>query len=744
LRKLFARYGARWGFGFILTILACAQVFDYININPISRLDIFFYDLRIRLQPPQLDSRIVIVDIDEKSLSEVGHFPWSRDIVADLVTKLTDHYQARAVGFDVQFSEPDTSSGYETLAALAKTDLKGIPSFDEKLATLKPRLDYDERLASALRNKPVVLGYSFSEGLKKGILPAPAFTISDLGARSLSAKQLNGYDANIAKLQQAARAGGFFNADLDTDGTLRSSPLIMQNGTGFYESLALATARVALRATAVKPLFLADTPNDYGVLDSLVLNTKPKAKHIPVDDLIKVQIDYRGTGGPAGGGYRYLSATDVLHDRVAMDDLNQKIVLIGTTAPGLYDLRSAPMNNAYPGVEAHANIIASILDGNFKRQPDYSAAFDFVQILIISVILIVALSKLKPLPSILLTALLAAAVVGFNFWAYRVEGMVLPVAMALLLILTLFIFNVAWGYWFEVRINRAMTNLFGEYVAPELVEVMAEDPGNYHMDGEKRVLTILFADVRGFTTISEQLETNDLREFINIYLTAMSENIRGNKGTLDKYIGDCVMAFWGAPVALADHANRAVESSLLMLKTAERLNNDFIGRGWPPLKIGIGLNTGEVRVGDMGSKIRRAYTVMGDSVNLASRLEGITKQYGVGLVVGEATKLAAPAFTYRELDRVRVKGKNEPVAIFEPIGLTAELDDATRTALGQWHAALALFRAQQWEQAASLIQKLQTQYPDHYLYALYLENIDTFRRNPPGPDWDGVTTYKTK
>ncbi len=744
MRKILAKYGARWSFGLILTLLAAAQAFDYINLNTINRLDIYISDLRIRLQKPQLDSRIVIVDIDEKSLTEIGRYPWGRNVVADLVTKLTDHYQVRALGFDVQFSEPDTSSGYITLESLSKTDLKNVPSFEDRLHELKPKLDYDEQLANALKNKPVVLGYSFSEVQTKGLLPEPSFVFADLGDRALSVIESTGYEGNIGKLQHAARAGGFFNADLDADGTLRSSPLIIRYQNGFYESLGLATARVALGATHTRPQFIADADRDYGALDSLILNTSPKERRIPVDDLVKVQIDYRGRGGPDGGGFRYFSATDVLHERVALADLNQKIVLVGTTAPGLYDLRSAPMNNQYPGVEAHANIIASILDGNFKHHPDFSQPFNFLQIIVIGAILILALSKLKPLPSILVTIGFFAAVSGFNFWIYHAEGLILPVATALLLILSLFIFNVAWGYWFEVRTNRAMTNLFGEYVAPELVEVMAEDPGNYHMDGEKRELTILFADVRGFTTISEMLETNDLREFINIYLTAMSEDIRGNRGTLDKYIGDCVMAFWGAPVLLADHAERSVATSLQMLKTAEKLNIDFVARGWPELKIGIGLNTGEVRVGDMGSQIRRAYTVMGDAVNLASRLEGITKQYGVGLVVGESTRLAAPGFAYRELDRVRVKGKNEPVAIFEPVCANGELDEQTRLVLQQWHEALQLFRSQHWEQARCIIQTLQLNDPSRHLYALYLENISTFISSPPGAAWDGVTTYKTK
>jgi adenylate cyclase len=289
-----------------------------------------------------------------------------------------------------------------------------------------------------------------------------------------------------------------------------------------------------------------------------------------------------------------------------------------------------------------------------------------------------------------------------------------------------------------------MVNLFGEYVAPELVAEMAENPESYNMEGETRELTVLFCDVRGFTTISEGLSANQLREYINLYLTAMSEDIRGNRGTLDKYIGDAVMAFWGAPVALSDHASRAVATALKMLETANKLNADFLARNWPELKIGIGLNTGDMRVGDMGSKIRRAYTVMGDAVNLGSRLEGITKEYGVGLVVGEVTKLAAPEFAYRELDRVRVKGKNEPVPIFEPVGLDKDIDNNTRAELDLWHEALALVRAQQWDGAERLLRKLHESYPERKLYDLYLERIVYYREEPPGEGWDGVTTFKTK
>jgi adenylate cyclase len=517
--------------------------------------------------------------------------------------------------------------------------------------------------------------------------------------------------------------------------------------------LALATARVALGASKIKPIMFkpeeliglsGEEVRTYGALKGILMNTKPQPLAIGLERDLQVIIDYKGKGGPAGGQYRYVSLVDVLHERVPMDVLADNVVLVGTTSAGLRDLRASPTNIDYPGVEMHANVISSILDGDFKQEPDFSIGLQLGQHAVVGILLGVLLPLLTPLMSIIVSLSALGAVVGLNLYMFHSLNYVIPVAATMLLVASLFIFNLAWGYLFEFRKSRAMVNLFGEYVAPELVAEMAENPESYNMEGETRELTVLFCDVRGFTTISEGLSANQLREYINLYLTAMSEDIRGNRGTLDKYIGDAVMAFWGAPVALPDHASRAVATALKMLETANRLNADFLARNWPELKIGIGLNTGDMRVGDMGSKIRRAYTVMGDAVNLGSRLEGITKEYGVGLVVGEATKLAAPEFAYRELDRVRVKGKNEPVPIFEPIGLALEIDENTRAELDLWHEALGLVRAQKWEEAERLLRKLHGSYPERKLYELYLERIDYYRENPPGVEWDGVTTFKTK
>jgi adenylate cyclase len=748
LRKAFGRYGARWALGFALTLAAVLYTNGTWQSDAIERQDAFIADLRMRLEGPAPDPRIVIVDIDPKSLAAVGRFPWSRDVMAKLVDQLAGHYGTRAIGFDVSFPEPDTSSGYVVLERLAQRELKDVPGMATKLAALEPELDYDGRFAKALAGRPVVLGYTLSSDLAKGVLPKPAFTVADLRGHALDAARSPGYEANIARLQAAARGAGSFSFDPDVDGVVRTVPLLQRVGDGYYPSLGLATAAVYLGATSIRPDFGDESlvrQDSASGADALVLALPNKKVRIPVGDDVTTVVQFRGPGGPAGGTFRYVSAVDVLDGKVPAAVLAGHIVLVGTTTPGLQDMRSTPVSSVYPGVEVHANVIKSILDGRFKSRPDYATALEFLQIVVAGTLLALLLPALAPLPAVLASGAVFAGVVGVNWFLYREMDWTTDMFVCLLLVALLFVANLAWGYLFEFRKGRALVSRFGEYVAPELVAQMAENPEAYTMEGESRDLSVMFVDVRGFTTISEGLSPKALREYINLYLTAMSEDIRAShQGTLDKYIGDAVMAFWGAPVAFADHASRAVATSLLMQASAARLDDDFQRRGWPPLAIGIGINSGVMHVGDMGSAIRRAYTVMGDAVNLASRLEGITKVYGVGIVVGEATRLAAPEFVYRELDLVRVKGKNEPVAIFEPLGKPADVAPAVLDELAAWDAALARVRAQDWDAAASAIAALHAAHPGRALYALYLERIAHWRAAPPGDGWDGVTTFETK
>ena len=741
------KHGARLLLGALLTMLAACASIGLFGVDTLGRLDAMLGDMRMRAEAPQLDKRIVIVDIDEKSLNQIGRYPWGRDVQARLVTQLTGHYGAAAVGFDISFPEPDSSSGYGVLADLAKGELAGVPGLSEQLERLKPQMDYDALFAEAMRGQPVVLGYSVSDRQKKGMLPKPAFSVLDLNGRTVTAFTSPGYAANLAQLQQAAQGAGIFTALTDSDGVLRSSTLLARIGDAYYPSLSLATASVYLKVRAIAPVFgqtadtLSEAEREHGGLDRIAVFTPRGRLDIPVGEALTTTIEFRGKGGPDGGAFCYVSAADVLTGAVPTDVLHGAIVLVGTTAAGLNDIRATPVNAEFPGVEVHANLIKSILDGHFKSRPDYALAIEFGQVVLVGLLLGGALALATPAAAVLLAGAALAGALGLNWCLYRYFDAALDVAVLLLLIAALFVANLAWGYFFEVRKGRALVARFGQYVAPELVAQMADNPGRYSMDGESRELTVLFADVRGFTAISEQMTPQQLREYINLYLTAMSEDIRDSHGgTLDKYIGDAVMAFWGAPVAFPDHAGRAVASALLMQRSAGRLNQQFQARGWPPLQIGIGLNSGLMHVGDMGSRIRRAYTVMGDAVNLGARLEGMTKVYGVGIAVSEFTRAQAPQFAYRELDRVRVKGKTEPVAIFEPRCLLAEADAGELALLARWSRVLKLLRALDWDGAEAILSEL----PDDGLRRLYAGRLRQYRATPPGEDWDGVTNFQTK
>ncbi|MFM9967779.1 MAG: adenylate/guanylate cyclase domain-containing protein, partial [Burkholderiales bacterium] len=453
------------------------------------------------------------------------------------------------------------------------------------------------------------------------------------------------------------------------------------------------------------------------------------------------QIPYRG----GRASFPYISLADVYFDKVPLEKLQGKIALVGTTAPGLLDLRSAPVDRVYPGVEVHANMIAGMIDGTIKQKPPYMLGAEVLLLLLGGIILSILLPFLGPLKATLVSLVAMLLVTGLNVMIWSGMGMIMPLAASLLMTITLFALNMSYGYFVETRSKRQFTELFGQYVPPELVNQMAEDPEKYSMEPKAADLSILFSDVRGFTGISEALTPEDLREYINDYLTTMSTIIRsGYRGTLDKYIGDAIMAFWGAPVEDAEHARNGVLAAMEMQKQCVELNEKFKARGWPTLKIGVGVNSGPVRVGDMGSQIRRAYTVMGDAVNVASRLEGRTKFYGVGMLVGEVTKGLVKDVVFKEVDKIKVKGKDEALTIFEPIGMDSEVPKEKMDELKLWQQTLRSYRSQQWDQVELQLLNLRRINPDCYLYELYTERVSAWRRAPPPADWDGITVFDEK
>jgi adenylate cyclase len=356
--------------------------------------------------------------------------------------------------------------------------------------------------------------------------------------------------------------------------------------------------------------------------------------------------------------------------------------------------------------------------------------------------MVAGLALFGPLGDLLLALGLGAALLVAYGAAWKHQW-VLYLATPLITVATMFMLNTAYGYFVEVRSKRQITKLFGQYVPPELADKMSQDPTHYSMEGQSREMTVLFSDIRGFTNFSESLPPTELAEVLNAYLSRMTAIVQQHRGTIDKYIGDAVMAFWNAPVDMPNHAESAVQAGLDMQAALPELNKEFAARGWPAVKIGVGVNTGRMSVGNMGSEFRLSYTVMGDAVNLGSRLEGITKQYGVGILATETTVAADQAHQFMKIDVVRVKGKETPVAIFQPLGRKGELSEDASKMAQLFEAAFALYQKQDWDAAEKLLRELAEIAPCG-LCETYLARIAHFRENPPAPDWDGVFVYTTK
>jgi len=743
---------ARIIIGVVVVVVFLAHTVELwgLRLPLLANLEAIVYDTRLRLSMPQtVDSRIVILDIDEKSLAEKeqggeGHWPWPRDRLALLIDKLFDQYEIAVVGFDVVFAERDESSGIRVLERLSERELRDVPQFQSVLRQLKPQLEYDDIFARKIKGRPVVMSYVLLEKdsatlQKKGTLPAPILTSKSFEGRMVRTTSWGGYTANLDVLQKVAASGGHINAHPDEDGIFRRVPMLAEYDGAYYEPLSLAMVRVLLGSppvTAITP-DQALAPKGYPDLESLQVGSL----RIPVDDTASALVPYRGRQG----SFKYIPIVDVLNDRIDIAELKGKIVLVGTTAPALFDLRATPVNPVYPGVEIHANLIAGMLDGNIKQQPPYVLGAEFLLLLLSGIAMALLLPLLSPLISTLTTLAVLLTVLATNVVVYHYGNLVLPLASGLVMILLLFTLNMAYGFFIEARGMRQITHLFGQYVPPELVEQMAENPEQYNMAPRAEELSVLFSDVRGFTTISESLSSADLAAYINEYLTTMSLVIRErHRGTLDKYIGDAIVAFWGAPVPNRDHANNAVLTALGMQSEAKALNERFNAKGWPTFKMGIGVNSGVMHVGDMGSKIRRAYTVLGDPVNIASRIEGITKQYGADIIIGDGTRKRIAGFVLRELDRVRVKGKVEPVTIYQPLGLEGQVDQAKQDEIKIWNQALRLYRQQDWDRAEVQLLNLRKMAPDSELYGLFIQRIAHHRAHPPGEGWDGVWTIESK
>lgn len=737
----------RTGLSLCLVVLMMLHASGWFPLRLLTQLEQLAYDTRVRLTlPGGLDTRVVIVDIDEASLRQEGQWPWPRARVAALVDALFDHYQIRLLGFDVLFAEMQNNPLLQAGDRWAQGALRDDPAFLRHWAKVRDKLDGDQQLARSLRGRAVVSGYYFATAqqsagaLELGQLPAPLASLHELGDAPNPFALAQGYSANLPLLQGSASSGGFFNTSLiDEDGLVRRLPLLMTYHGQLYAHFSLAVVHSLLGQPPLAFASSAGYTASSGTSDRRIEALQVGPFELPIDAQGAVLVPYQGPQG----SFPYVSASQVLHHQAEAKILKGAIVLVGSTAAGLMDLRATPVQNVYPGVEINASLIAGMLDQRIKYRPAYTTGLELALLALVG-LLSTGLSWLPPLRALLATLALAGGVVGLNLYAWQSHNQVIPLAPTLVLLLLLYLMHSSYGYFVQNRRKQRLAQVFGQYVPRELVAEMSRKPSNFALGGESRAMTVLFSDLQDFTHVSEGLTPQQLTQLMQFVLTPLTQVIHLQRGTVDKYIGDAIMAFWGAPLPDDDHARHAVLAALGLKQRLAELQPELLQHGWPALRIRIGLNSGVMSVGNMGSEFRMAYTVLGDAVNLAARLESVAKQYYATIVISETTRAAVPEIACRELDRVRVKGREQPVTLFEPLGRADELPPSMQRALADYEQALACYRAQQWAPAQAAFAALAEMWPQEALYTFYLQRIEALQATPPGDAWDAVFNLTDK
>jgi len=637
-----------------------------VNFPFVATLDRLSYDVRVGLSAKEeLDTRVVIIDIDERSLKVEGQWPWARARFADLVNSLYDNYQIDTVGFDIIFPEPEDSYTDTRVNSLVNS----YPNSDALLEELRGTSG-DIVFANSFTDRSVVLGAAFQtiqpgEDVTEssGVLPVPAFINSELDYQRIyeetSAPLTHRYSSNIAVLADKATATGFFSISPlvgDPDGIIRRVELLTRYEGKLYVSMALQLVQTFF-FDEIQPVVIDNPADNYEGLEAI----RMIHEDIPVDAQAAVYVPY----AVRNKAYQYVPATDILSGAFK-GDITGAIAIVGTSASGLVDLRNTPVGAALPGVEVHANVVSAILDNNFRTKPSYVTAADLLLLVLAGLLLSLTLPFLPALWSTILFSSVMVTAMWSNWYFWDQKSVILSIAPTLLLCSALYLINTIAGFFSESQARRTTQKMFGLYVPPEVVSEMSETADIFSLKSQKRELTVFFCDIRNFTTISESMEPEQLSEWLNDFLTPMTQIIHKHGGAIDKYMGDAIMAFWGAPLEDPDHAANGIRAAVEMIDYLDTLNEESRAKGWPEINIGCGLNTGMMSVGNMGSEFRMAYTVLGDAVNLGARLESMTKEYKVSIIVSEFTVDAAPDFKYDYLDNVKVKGKNTAVKIYSP------------------------------------------------------------------------------
>jgi adenylate cyclase len=737
----------------VASIVAVAVLYR-VGVPILDLVELRTYDLRFaargELAPA---SPVALALIDEKSLAVEGRWPWPRSRMAALVDRLSAD-GARVIAFDIGFLEPDENSQLRLVEDLARTvDALRLasPRLETFIAETRRHADTDLALAEAIRRSPaaIVLGYFFHKTEADAGQPLETRAIEDrfdlihgsrypvvrfAGVPGPESPFLRVYAPvpNLPLLTRVAASSGYFSLHNDPDGAVRWMPLAIQGGEDVYPSLAVLAAWH----------YLGRPPLSVRVGPEGVEGVQLGPRRVPTDERGQLLINYLGPPGT----FRHHSIADVLAGRVAADAFRDRIVLVGATATGTHDLRPTPVSPVFPGVEIHATVIDNILTGRFLARPGWSRIFDLLAIAALAGVMGAVLPRLRAVPALLFAASLFAGHLVLARWLFVSRGVWLSVVYPLLGLATAYIALTVYRYLTEERERRRIKDAFQHYVPPVVIEAMLRDPKRLVLGGEEKVLTVLFSDVEGFTTYSERYAPAEMRNILSDYFERMTQHVFAHQGTLMEYVGDELLAVFGAPLEQADHPHRACAAALAMREERAVLRQEWARIGRPLLRARTGINSGPMLVGNLGSRYRFAYGVLGDQVNLGSRLEGLNKVYATEILIGENTaRLVYGAFLLREVDMVRVKGRVQPVRIYEllaPAGRSLPLEQ--QKALSSYGAGLEAYRQQRWDDALGLFAECRALAPDDGPALTMAARARIYQATPPPEDWDGVFVQTEK
>ncbi len=679
------------------------------------------YLFNVRGEIPNTNN-VVIVDIDEKSLQSLGQWPWSRNHVSTILQNLTQA-QAALIAFDVVFAEEDRSSPHKVLNSLnIKQD--NIPN-------------YDKILAQTIAQTPTILGYQFEleekEHLNKTAPSIPAVFIEKNKNRDSNFLiKAHGTIINIPTLQENSYSSGFFNNIPDDSGIIRSVPLIISYDDVIYPALSLEIMRIITQSNKVNINY-----SNEGV-ESISLNEIT----IPTDRYGRLLVNFRGPEK----NFPYYSAIDIFNNSFDKSTIENKIVLIGASAAGLLDLRATPFESIYPGVEVHANVIDNIIAGDFIYKASWVDGLNLIAIFLLSFIIVFTIAYTPFILNPIISIGFIAVSCFFVYWQLFNEGLVFNLFFPIATIILSAIVATLLDYFYEIKQEEAIKKKFASKVSKEVMDNLLENLEDNSFQAMEKEVTVFFSDVRGFTQISEKMkDARSLISYLNEYMEPMSNIITKYQGTIDKYIGDAIMAYWNAPGDVKNHADKAVQASLEQIAYLETLNKEFEKNNQPFIDIGIGLNTGEAVVGEMGSIGRSDYTVIGDSINLGARLESLCKYYNSRLNISNFTKeRLKESYIFRFLDLVTVKGKVEPIEIWQVIdkGIATGV---LKEELDSYHQGIELYKSSNFSQALEIFQTLEaSEYKTNLnIYKLYIQRCEHYLEVPP-ENFNGVYEHTTK